>query len=131
MYSTLAYRIAGMKANVVQRSSAGRTIRRSVRVCSSSSSRRVCCRAAAPATAAPAQVDAAAFEQFLLEAQKQILSDAEQLDGSGQKFVLDRWERPGDNAGKHHFMALVLIEQRKQVDRVQVLPQHVERALAL
>jgi coproporphyrinogen III oxidase len=60
----------------------------------------VLCRAAAPATAAPAQVDAAAFEEFLLEAQQQILSDAEQLDGSGQKFVEDRWERPGDNAGK-------------------------------
>jgi coproporphyrinogen III oxidase len=58
------------------------------------------CRAAAPATAAPAHVDAAAFEEFLLEAQKQILADAEQLDGSGQKFVHDRWERPGDNAGK-------------------------------
>jgi coproporphyrinogen III oxidase len=44
-------------------------------------------------------VDAAAFEEFLLDAQKQILSQAEQLDGSGKKFVHDRWERPGDNAG--------------------------------
>lgn len=90
-----------MKANVVSRSSAGCSVR-SVRVCNSSSrgGTRVPCRAAAPATqAATAGVDAAAFEEFLLDAQKQILSQAEQLDGSGKKFVHDRWERPGDNAG--------------------------------
>lgn len=45
-------------------------------------------------------MDAAAFEEFLLDAQQRILSEAEQLDGSGQKFIHDRWERPGDNAGK-------------------------------
>jgi coproporphyrinogen III oxidase len=59
---------------------------------------------AAAALHAPAQltaqpVDAAAFEAFLLAAQKQILAEAEQLDGSGRAFVQDRWERPGDNAG--------------------------------
>lgn len=90
-----------MKANAACHSCAGRSVARpAVRVCtSSSSSRRVTCRAAAP-VAAPAQVDAAAFEQFLLAAQQQILSEAEQLDGSGQKFIHDRWERPGDNAGE-------------------------------
>jgi coproporphyrinogen III oxidase len=44
-------------------------------------------------------VDAGAFEQFLLDTQRQILAEAEQLDGSGKTFVQDRWERPGDNAG--------------------------------
>jgi coproporphyrinogen III oxidase len=65
------------------------------------------CRAAVPtAAAATAQVDASAFEEFLLEAQKQILSDAEQLDGSGQNFVHDRWERPGDNAGTSNICSI-------------------------
>lgn len=45
-------------------------------------------------------MDAAAFEQFLLDTQQQILKDAELLDGSRQTFVHDRWERPGDNAGE-------------------------------
>lgn len=59
---------------------------------------------ATTAAAAPAsqqrEVDAAAFEQFLLDTQQQILKDAELLDGSRQTFVHDRWERPGDNAGE-------------------------------
>eukprot|EP00879_Flechtneria_rotunda_P026071 GHRR01027751.1.p2 GENE.GHRR01027751.1~~GHRR01027751.1.p2 ORF type:complete len:312 (+),score=127.87 GHRR01027751.1:1384-2319(+) len=64
------------------------------------SSRIVRCRVAtgAPAQAAP-QVDADAFESFLLETQKQILAEAEHLDGSGKTFVQDRWERGSDNAG--------------------------------
>lgn len=57
------------------------------------------CRAASAPTAAPLAVDAAAFETFLLDTQQKILADAERLDGSGQRFVTDRWERPGDNAG--------------------------------
>lgn len=57
------------------------------------------CRAASAPTAAPPAVDAAAFEAFLLDTQKRILTNAERLDGSGQKFATDRWERPGDNAG--------------------------------
>lgn len=90
-----------MKANLVCRSNAGRVTARPVRVHNSSKAG-VTCRAAAPSTAAAAeaQVDAAAFEEFLLDAQQRILSEAEQLDGSGQKFIHDRWERPGDNAGK-------------------------------
>jgi hypothetical protein len=60
-------------------------------------SQRAVCRAAASAPAqASAAVDAAAFETFLLDTQKQILAEAEQLDGRGQKFVTDRWERPND-----------------------------------
>jgi coproporphyrinogen III oxidase len=60
------------------------------------------CRAAASAPAeAPAAVDAAAFETFLLDTQKQILAEAEQLDGSGQKFVTDRWERPNNTGAQH------------------------------
>lgn len=89
----------------MSRSSRGSSVRNSslVRV-QSSSSRRVQVNSAAPAQAATApataaQVDAAAFEEFLLHTQKQILAEAEQLDGSGKTFVQDRWERPGDNAG--------------------------------
>jgi hypothetical protein len=89
-----------MNAKLACRSSAGRAVARPVRVHNSSRAG-VTCRVAAPSTAAaPAQVDAAAFEEFLLDAQQQILSEAEQLDGSGQTFIHDRWERPGDNAGK-------------------------------
>ncbi|PSC76177.1 coproporphyrinogen III oxidase [Micractinium conductrix] len=43
----------------------------------------------------------ASFEQYILDLQRRIIEDAEALDGSGAKFVHDRWERsPGDpNAG--------------------------------
>lgn len=57
------------------------------------------CRAAGSPTVTQAQVDAVAFEDFLLTTQQTILAHAEQLDRSGQKFVTDRWERPGENAG--------------------------------
>lgn len=53
----------------------------------------------AGAATATAGVDAAAFEDFLLTTQHQILREAEQLDGRGKTFITDRWERPGDNAG--------------------------------
>jgi coproporphyrinogen III oxidase len=57
--------------------------------------------AAAPPPAATASqpVDAAQFEQFLLDTQAAILRRAEELDGSGQRFLIDRWERGADNAG--------------------------------
>lgn len=95
-----------MQAKLGCRSGTGRA----ARVRTTNSRAGVTCRAAAPSTAAaPAQVDAASFEEFLLEAQQQILTEAEQLDGSGQKFIHDRWERPGDNAGEQ---GLVLVVQR-------------------
>lgn len=101
-----------MKPNVLQRSSTGCGSRSFVKVRASSSA--VSCRAAAPTAAAPpAQVDAAAFEQFLLQSQKQILTEAEQLDGSGRTFVQDRWERPGENAGEKQ--ALTRIQEYTHV----------------
>jgi hypothetical protein len=64
------------------------------------------CRAAASAPAqAAAAVDAAAFETFLLDTQKQILAEAEKLDGGRQKFVTDRWERPNDTGVPHGKLA--------------------------
>jgi hypothetical protein len=41
------------------------------------------------------------FEDYILTLQRNILSTAEQLDGSGAKFVADRWERGSadSNAG--------------------------------
>jgi len=56
--------------------------------------------ASAPLETAVAPVDAAAFEQFLLDTQKKILADAEKLDGSGKTFITDRWERGSANAGE-------------------------------
>lgn len=60
---------------------------------------------AAPAAAPTAQaVSFDDFEAYVLDLQKRILSEAELLDGSGQKFVHDRWERDAGNpnAGKAH-----------------------------
>ena len=60
----------------------------------------------APAAAAVAGVTAVAgqtstFEEFLLDTQQRIIQATEALDGSGARFVHDRWERsPGNpNAG--------------------------------
>ncbi len=45
------------------------------------------------------------FADYILTTQAKILSDSEVLDGSGRKFVHDRWERePGNaNAGATRF----------------------------
>ena len=39
------------------------------------------------------------FEHYLLELQRSIIADAETLDGSGQRFIHDRWERENSNGG--------------------------------
>jgi coproporphyrinogen III oxidase len=39
------------------------------------------------------------FEHYILETQKNIIAAAETLDGSGQRFIHDRWERTGGNLG--------------------------------
>jgi coproporphyrinogen III oxidase len=39
------------------------------------------------------------FEHYILELQKKIIADAEALDGSGQRFIHDRWERPSGGYG--------------------------------
>ena len=40
------------------------------------------------------------FEHYILELQRKIIADAEALDGSGQRFIHDRWERsPGNPNG--------------------------------
>ncbi|WIA39602.1 hypothetical protein OEZ86_005686 [Tetradesmus obliquus] len=90
---------AGMQSSALQRRGAACRASSSSKcqVRTARSSRTAVCRAAASAPAqAAAAVDTAAFETFLLDTQKQILAEAEKLDGSGQKFVTDRWERPND-----------------------------------
>ncbi|KAI8468310.1 MAG: coproporphyrinogen III oxidase [Monoraphidium minutum] len=54
---------------------------------------------AAAAAAAPSSADFKGFEAYVLDLQERILSDAEALDGSGKKFLRDRWSRGSDNAG--------------------------------
>lgn len=55
--------------------------------------------AASTAMQTSSSVDFARFEQYVLDLQDRILADAEQLDGSGTKFLRDRWSRGSDNAG--------------------------------
>lgn len=55
--------------------------------------------AAAAEQATAAAVDFGRFEQYVLALQERILSEAEQLDGSGKKFLRDRWSRGNENAG--------------------------------
>lgn len=44
-------------------------------------------------------VDFKGFEEYVLDLQERILTEAEQLDGSGKKFIRDKWSRGSDNAG--------------------------------
>jgi coproporphyrinogen III oxidase len=43
--------------------------------------------------------DFARFEAYVLDLQERIIAEAEALDGSGAKFVRDRWERAGHGGG--------------------------------
>lgn len=60
------------------------------------------------AAALAASADAAAFEQFVVDMQKQILQEAESLDGSGQQFLRDRWDRNADDANAGYGITAVL-----------------------
>lgn len=60
------------------------------------------------ATKCRAVVDVDAFEDFLLVAQKEILSEAQQLDGSGKPFRIDRWERSPTNPASGYGITCVL-----------------------
>jgi hypothetical protein len=54
----------------------------------------------AAATAIGSDEDFKGFEKYVLDLQERILTEAEQLDGSGRKFLRDRWSRGSDNAGE-------------------------------
>jgi coproporphyrinogen III oxidase len=44
-------------------------------------------------------VDFEQFEQYLLGLQDRLLTSAEAMDGSGKKFLRDRWQRGSEHAG--------------------------------
>ncbi|GBF93673.1 coproporphyrinogen III oxidase [Raphidocelis subcapitata] len=49
--------------------------------------------------ATAAGTDFARFERYVLDLQDRILSEAEAIDGSGKRFLRDRWSRGSESAG--------------------------------
>ena len=48
------------------------------------------------------------FEHYILETQRQIISAAETLDASGQRFIHDRWDRPSASGNSGYGITSVL-----------------------
>lgn len=64
----------------------------------------ISCRAAA----AKAECSSSCFEEYVVDLQRRIVQEAEELDGSGIKFVQDRWEREEGNENAGYGIACVL-----------------------
>eukprot|EP00798_Chlamydomonas_sp_ICE-L_P011603 gene11603-34307_t len=60
------------------------------------------------AKAAPEEVDFEDFTKYIVATQESILQMAEQMDGSGKKFIRDKWERDPDNPNAGYGMTCVL-----------------------
>ena len=60
------------------------------------------------ALASSAGIVSDTFEHYILETQRKIITDAEALDGSGQRFIHDRWERSPGNPNVGYGITSVL-----------------------